>query len=493
MHLRLIRIFPILALLICVSVLLSIILPSKAASPSAQQAPVFRSTGQSSIAAQKVSTVTKPQVKGVAHGQISYRPAPGGRARVPAPQKVVRVPAPVHTNLTTKTQFEGQSENGWQPSDSNGAGGINNYIETVNEQWAVYSRTGSQQYETDFDTWFGQPSGTSLFDPVVTWDKTGSRFIFIVDSGSSLLISVAEQTNGLGNYCNYTFTTLSGYFADFEKLGVDADGVYFSVNLYGNNGSFTNELFFANRTQMESCQTASYTYWRDLTNPDGSIAFAIVPARQDSSSNGIEYLVNSYPGGACQLTLWKLKNTGTLSRKTVGTQCYSPPPPATQAGSSGTIDAGDNRLYQANFLGGKLTLDTVGSYDWGDGNGPVGIVEWFVLNASAGTVYSQGAFGTPGYWLFYPATIRNRAGNMLFVYNASGPSIDPSIWYVNQTLSGTQVLGSGASYYGTSGTSRWGDYESAWLDPSATSSIWITGQYAKGTNYWGTRAGRVVP
>jgi hypothetical protein len=123
----------------------------------------------------------------------------------------------------------------------------------------------------------------------------------------------------------------------------------------------------------------------------------------------------------------------------------------------------------------------------------VGIVEWFVLSASTGTVYSQGAFGTPGYWLFYPATIRNGVGNMLFVYNASGPSIDPSIWYVNQTLSGTQVLGSGVSYNGTSGTNRWGDYQSAWLDPSFGASVWITGQYANGTNSWGTRVARVLP
>jgi hypothetical protein len=451
----------------------------------------FQASGHGAIVPRKVSTSTIPQVKSTGQGTVVYRPAPGGYAHVPSPQNVARVSAPAHLNLTTKTSFEGQSYTGWVPSDSNGAGGTNNYVETVNEQWAVYSRTGTQQYETDFDSWFGYPAGTSLFDPVVQWDRVGSRFIFIVDSGSSLLISVAQQTNAVGNYCNYTFATPSGAFADFEKLGVNTNGIYFSVNVY--SSPFSNELFFANRTQMESCASVSYTFWNGLTNPDTSTAFAIVPAREESSTNGVEYLVNSYPGGACQLTLWKLTASAVLTRRTVATQCYSPPPPAKQAGSAGTIDAGDNRLYQADFFNGKLTLDTVGSNDFGDGNGPVGIVEWFVLNASTGTVYSQGAFGTPGYWLFYPATIRNSVGNMLFVYNSSGPSIDPSIWYVNQTLSGTLALASGASYYGTSGTARWGDYESAWLDPSAGASVWITGQYAKGTNFWGTRVARVLP
>jgi hypothetical protein len=49
------------------------------------------------------------------------------------------------------------------------------------------------------------------------------------------------------------------------------------------------------------------------------------------------------------------------------------------------------------------------------------------------------------------------------------------------------------SYNGTSGTNRWGDYQSAWLDPNAGATVWITGQYANGTNTWGTRVARVLP
>lgn len=480
--------------------LASSIISSHAASPvgatsqSTHQLSSFSPSGQGSVVPRNVSTFTTPQIQATGHGSVANLPGPGDRANVPSPQNVVRVPVPVNLNLTTNVKFEGQSYNGFEPSDSNGAGGLNNYVETVNAQLAVYSRSGSQQFKTSFKTWFGV-SGL-IFDPVVQWDKSGQRFLFIVNTGSSLLLSVAQQTGGIGHYCTYTFPTPSGDFADYEKLGVDTDGVYFTVNLYtGNPPVFTsNELFFANRTQLETCLIGSYTTWTTLKNPDGSVAFAIVPARQDSSSSNIEYMVNSYPNGACQLTLWKLTSSKSLSNSTVSTQCYSPPPPAKQKGSSGTIDAGDNRLYQANFLNGMLTLDTVGSFNFGDGNGPVGIVEWFVLNASSSTVSSQGSFGTPGFWLFYPATILNSAGHKLFVFDASGNTIYPSIWYVNQTLSGTQTLASGAGHYGTIGTARWGDYQSAWLDPTTTSpnSIWITGQYAKANNLWGTKVGRVT-
>lgn len=451
----------------------------------------FHPTGHGQVEGRMVSTKTIPQVKGTGRGTIPPRPAPGSRAHVPAPTHVVRIAAPAHSspNEVVKASFVGQSENGWQPSDSNGTPGTQNYMEMINEQFEIYDRSGNAQYGTSFNTWFNQ-SG-SLFDPKAVWDKRGGRFIFMVDTGSSLILSVAQQTNGVGNYCNYLFPTLSGYFADYPQLGVDENGVYFEANMYPNSGSVITELFDANRTELETCAGTSYTYWSGLTNPDGSYAFTIVPAVAYFLDNNTEYLVNSYPGGGCQLTLWSLTSSGNLSNIAVATQCYSPPPPAQQQGSSGTIETLDNRLYQVNYLKGQLSLATVGSYDFGDGLGPVGIVEWFVINASTATIQSQGNFGIQGYWLFFPAMITTGAGLRFFVFNASGPTIYPSIWAISGCLCDTISVAWGTSYYGTSGTARWGDYQSAWLDPvpnikKKLVTVWVTGQYANGTDNWGT-------
>jgi hypothetical protein len=493
----------ILTLLIGLTILVSIS-PINAASHSAHAANAanagrsFQANGHGQVVGRRLNTATTPYVKGTGPGVLPARPAPGGIAHVPSPANVAKAPAPTHspTNIVIKTSFAGQSYTGWVPSDSNGTAGTKNYFETVNEQFEIYSRSGSAQYGNSFNGWFGV-SG-SLFDPKVIWDKTGSRFIFLVDTGSSLILSVAQQTNGLGNYCNYTFTTLSGYFADYPQLGVDANGIYFGANMYPSSGSVIPELFYANRSQMETCVTVGYTYWYGLTNPDGSYAFTIVPSVAYSSDNNIEYMVNSYAGGACQLTLWKLTSGGSLSNVTVATQCYSPPPPARQAGSSGTIETLDNRLYQAIFYQGLMSLDTVGAHDYGDGLGPVSIVEWFVLKPATSSLSSQGSFGTQGYWLFFPAMVRTQLGKLLFVYNASGPSIYPSIWSVSGCLCDTIAVAWGASYFGTSGTARWGDFQSAWVDPvpnakGKLNATWVTGQYANGTNSWGTWADRLVP
>lgn len=414
-------------------------------------------------------------------------------ATIPPPQNVVSVPPPAGNDPNA---VEGIDFTGAPTSDATGTGGKSNYMETVNHQFAVYNFSGTLEYTATFDSWFQTPQNYPFHDPNVVWDNVGSRFIFIANTGSSLLLAVAQQSDAMGNYCNYKFPTVFGTGSDFDKLGMNDTGVYFSTNILNNQGAvISNELFSANRTQLESCSPTHYTYWSSLTNPDGSIAQAISPAVQDSNDGGTEYLVSSYPQGACTLTLWTLTNGTKLSNTSVDTQCYSPPPPARQKGSQALLNPDDSSLSHASYLNGLLTVVVQGSYDWKDGNGPVGIVEWFVLDASSASVVKQGAFGTAGVWLLYPAAITNKAGNMLFVYEVSGARIYPSIWYVNQTLKGTKALAQGNSYYGTNGEVLWGNYESAWLDHSGKHSneVWITGQYAKAPNAWGTKFGLVTP
>ena len=460
----------------------------------------YSPNGHGYVSPHRLSTSTTPQIKARGHGKIPVRAAPGGRKNVPGPQHVARVAAPVSADIANKVSFNGISDTGWYPSDSNGAAGLQNYLETVNEQFSIYSRSGTLQYSNNFNTWFGY-SG-SLFDPKVVWDNLGKRFIFEVDNnGSSLTLSVAQQTNGIGSYCNYNFGTLSGYFADYDQLGVDKNGIYFTANLYPNSGSVISELFYAPRKAMEACQGFNYTFYWGLQNADGSgYSFSVVPAVEHTNPGiNTEYLVNTNgPGGGNSVTLWWLQSNGSLFNFNIGTQGYSPPPAAKQKGSAGTIETLDNRLYQAAYANGVLSFDTVGSHDWGDGNGPVGIVEWFQINAASATLANYGAFGTPGYWLFFPAMDVNSLGHVLFVYNASGPTIFPSIWAVSGCLCDTIAVANGASYYGTSGTARWGDYQSAWLDPKPNKlgqmkGIWVTGQYDGATNLWATRTARLFP
>jgi hypothetical protein len=459
----------------------------------------FRPSGHGVVIPQKIDTAHLSQIH-VPHtaapksaaSDIQQPVASSSKpARIAHPANVISVPPPTSSDPTAKN---GLVKAGFKP-DANGAGGYYNYLETVNQSVAIDNRSGNRLMTATFQQWFGTTN--SYYDPVTMWDDIGGRFMFSVLQASSptIWISVAQQANATGKYCNYSFPTLNVH--DFDKLGVDQDGIYFGFNVLapGTNNVVNNELFFASRTALESCQPATYTSWTGLTNPDGTIAQAITPARQDSSTAGVEYLVNSIPAGACSLTLWTLTSNGNLSNTSVATQCYSPPPAAPQKGSTALIDAGDSSITQASYVNGLLTVDNTGSYDFGDGNGPVGIVEWYVLNPSTASIANQGAFGTPGFWLFYPSTITTANGHMLFVYNASGATIYPSIWYVNQNITNAIALYNGTSYYGKSGLSPWGDYQSAWPDTSMINdnAVWITGEYGKTATSWGTAFDLVTP
>ncbi len=493
--------------LLCLMILSSI-LPlawhARAASSSTQQGHNFQPSGYGVTSAKRVSTFTVPQIHAKNTGQALIYPHATMSTPVVAralttqnatPPEVVQVPPPSSTDPSAIT---GLSEDNQATADTNGAGGTENYLETDMVSLGIYDRSGNLEYTTTFQQWFGIK--VPYNDPLVIWDDQGNRFIFSVNVGYELLLSVAQQSNALGSFCNYAFPTPNNYGSDFEKLGVNWMGIYLGANLVepGTGNLLSNEMFMANRTQMENCkQKVSYISWTGLTNPDGSLAEAITPANEQSSGNGFEYFVNSLQFGGCQLILWTLNiYSHQLSNTSIPTQCYSPPTFAKQAGSTLRLGTGqDNSLTQASYLNGLVIVSLPGGYDWGDGNGIVTIIEWFVLNTSSASLLTQGAFGTPGFWLFFPAAVLTRTGHLLFVFNASGSTIDPSLWYVNQTFTNTTLLAQGNGPYQYGKGSPWGYYSSAWLDTTGQSpgSVWITGEYAQATNSWGSAFGLVTP
>ncbi len=495
------RSFSAILLFACLLCLLALpdILPVRATAPSTYAGQGIKPSGHGVVVPQRINTANLKQSKLTSSSHSSIARSASTSTSIPQnilpyPPNVVNVPAPTTTDATAMT---GQSVQNQPTADASGAGGVDNYMETVEGGIAIYTRSGTQQLTSTYQTWFNLPSA-QFVDPVTVWDDTGDRFIFsVIEQGTAnVLVSVAQQSDATGSYCNYTFAGLAN--ETFDRLGVDADGIYFSANILSTAGQVvSNELYSTSRTALESCQTATDTSWTALTNPDSTIAKAITPANEDGSTPGFEYLVDAFPAGACQVTLWTLTSANVLTRLTVPTQCYNPPPKAKQMGSSTTISTGDCSVTQASLVNGLLTFDNTGAYNWNDGHGSVSIVEWYVINPSKSMLSSEGAFGTPGYWLFYPSTITTANGHMLFVYSASGSSIDPSAWYVTQTMTGAMALANGTSYYTYSGqtVSPWGTYQSAWPDTDSinANAVWITGEYVASTNVWGTKFDLVTP
>ena len=358
--------------------------------------------------------------------------------------------------------------------------------------FSIYDRSGNLQYSNSFASWFhitpqGGGSGNVLFDP---WNE---RFVLVTNNTTSLLITVAQQSNALGGYCNYSFATGINppYRIGFQAVGVDETYLYVTTETDFLPGS-TN-LYQINLQQMESCSGVSSWSWMNVIDPNGQNARGLVPAMMYSynpaTELGTEYLVDASMGGGCSVTLWRI-NSHVLSNNTITTECYSAPPLAPDPGVPGTSLATTDGLFtmtQATYLNGLLDFALTTGYNWGGGNVTAGIA-WLKINPVAGTVSQQGIIATSGYWYFFPAMAQDFYGKTVIVFEVSSPAFYPSVWYLGQNADGSQqnalALAWGTNPF--SATILIGMYQSARFDNSESdhtaTQIWISGAYAAGSN-----------
>jgi len=87
----------------------------------------------------------------------------------------------VSTYPNVSPSFNGTYLSGVTPPDTTGAIGPDRYIETVNTQYAIYSRTGSQVNSGSLSSLTGIGGGLfgySLSDPQMMWDAKTQRFYY---------------------------------------------------------------------------------------------------------------------------------------------------------------------------------------------------------------------------------------------------------------------------------------------------------------------------
>ncbi len=443
----------------------------------------------------------------------------------------------VHNSPSTifYQSFQGLSEaNKTEPSDVNAATGPDNVVEAVNSAIGIYDRNSPNSLlsKTSLTSWFSY-SG-KIGDPKIIYDPWQGRFIIVAIPvttppvlNNNFFLSVSPQGgSALGSWCNYSGSIfLSGLLVDFPTLGVDNNGIYFSANLYtvdlsGNKSFTTSELFAASRIALESCNPSvslSSWYGSDLQDPDcftACASFTIQPALMwgAPSSGYYEYLLNARGGSLspCKLTYRKLDGAAMLLYPaiTINTNCYSNPPPAPQNGTTVKLDTGDRRLGRVSFVHGMLdAVLTSGNTRFSP---QYSVIDWFMIDGSnpdSPNLIHQGTIGISGIWYFYPSIQVDFNGNAIIVYNTSSSSTYESIYYIglssNGSLQGGKLLIGSHTYYDDFGrytgnsVARWGDFQSAILDPIDPNytKIWIAGQYARvnsnGQHYWSTEIAEV--
>src|SRR5262245_50252524 len=195
------------------------------------------------------------------------------RSNVPDP--VVQSVIPSLAAPTTGFNFAGIGRYSSWPSDSNGSVGNNQFVETVNSRYQVWSLDRATQVATPLlpspaqlnTLWSGfggacgayNPNGLDNSDPVVLFDKTAKRWLISNLTNPAIggfyyeCVAVSTGPDATGTYARYAFAVPNGRLGDQPHYGVWPPAAYFvtATEYESASGGYVAGLFAAmDRTKM---------------------------------------------------------------------------------------------------------------------------------------------------------------------------------------------------------------------------------------------------
>ncbi len=266
------------------------------------------------------------------------------------------VTTPTVVRLNKGGTKEAQANCGCQPPDTNGAINATRIVEAVNLTLTVYQRGGALVSRKSLASFF--PTSRSISDPRVMYDNAANRwiltFIPVPETSSTtpqLYLAVSTSSDPNGSYFKYTVSFSGGLYPpgtllDYPMLGQDANAAIISTNNFqlsssGNFNYINSAAFAIPKSAMYSGSGFSFSAF--------GVAFSTHPAvarGKPIHSYPKSYLVAANSSGG--FSLYYMTNTGgtpTMTLQgTTANSLWSPPPRASQPGTSTTLDALDGRL-----------------------------------------------------------------------------------------------------------------------------------------------------
>jgi hypothetical protein len=408
------------------------------------------------------------------------------------------------------------------PPDTNGAVGATQYVQWVNESFAVFDKSTGAIAEgfpkPGNAIWAGFGGGCQTNndgDPVAQYDKAANRWVMSQLSYSSLpymlCVAVSTTPDATGSYYRYAFSYGNTQFPDYPKVGVWPDGYYVSYNIFNNGITFAGSKVCAfDRLAMLAGSAATQQCFQ-LSNSFGGLLPSDLDGTTAPPASSPNFFLNF---GSNKLNLWKFHvdwtNTAntTLTGPTViavasfNPACSGGGTCITQPGTNQKLDSlADRLMYRLayrNRSGIESLLVNQSVAVGTNKRNQVTSVRWYELRNPNGTpaVYQQGTLSTSDSIHRWMGSIAmDKQGNIALGYSASSSSVHPSIRYTGRLVTdalGTMQtenliqLGGGSQ---TGGLSRWGDYSSMSVDPVDDCTFWYTTEYLKanGSFNWSTR------
>ena len=422
-------------------------------------------------------------------------------------------------NFTASTfRIDSDSE----PPDSDGAAGPVHFVEFINGRFSVFNKSDGVKVQTMTDLTFWNQAGVTfpntwdVTDPRIVYDPSSQRwFASEIDFDPSglintnrFLLAISATANPAGAWKAVTIPSDPGgnNSADFPTLGLDAQGVYLSGDMFDAN-SFPVAVTVVSLPKAALLNTSpstagltrfnnlSYTTRGEILQPvtcfDGSGHGNVL----STGSVGLDVNGNLVTNAA--LVSSQVQNpagpgSATLTSATrLSVSPYTAPPFPLQPDGSANLDNGDARFSAIVYEVAGVMYAVHGTQ--------VGVraaLRWYRIDPVQKTVLESGTLNDPTKDLFYPSIAVNPMGTVVIAYNASSASTFISSFAVIGTTSNgvtsfgqPLLLRSGAASYqrtDSTGTSRWGDYSATSVDPADPTRFWTIQEVPASQTAWST-------
>jgi hypothetical protein len=306
-------------------------------------------------------------------------------------------------------------------------------------------------------------------------------------------------------------------FGDQPTLGIDAFNIYSSTNEFSILGPQFNgaHVYAISKSDLVKHATkVHFVHYKNL-RIGGTLAASVQPALTNGPAPAEYFLSSLDPNGTGdnRIGVWALTNPSvvsaggrpTLSSVVIGSEAYAVPPPAAQMGSTSSLDSGDDRMQQTQFINGQIWGELATSVLVDVDDTPRAGAAWFRVTPhldgsriGSAAISGQGYVTSKGNDVLYPAIQADGNGHAAMVLTLTGPNRFASAAYAVLSSDGSEfgrpkVAAAGTGPYDPNAT-RWGDYSWAVLD-SASDSVWMATEYmppvssqtTDGKRNWGTR------
>ena len=445
------------------------------------------------------------------------------------------------SNDSRKTNFNQEFE----PPDQGLCVGNGYVLEPVNSAYRIF-RTNGKTLEgpTNVNDLFDQGSTQFTSDPRCYYDPTTNTWfatILFLSGGenpdgksSQLDIAVNSSGNPENIWTQYEVNTTDAggngcpCFGDQPTLGIDQDNLYVTTNEFSILGPQFNgaQVYAFSKKDLVGGLPAHFAHFSHL-HIGGTFAASVQPAittgkpnaefflsTQDSQA-GVKDATN---GAGSPIGVWAMTNrtalqhgsSPVLSSTLITSEAYGQPPAAAQKGATSTIDSGDDRMQQTQYINGTIWGEVTSSVTIAHDSTVRAGAAWFSVHPSlsnnhigASVIEHQGYVALAGNNVIYPAIQALPSGNAAMVFTVTGADHFPSAAYAvlgagQSSFGAIHIVADGTGPYAKTST-RWGDYSWAVIDPSGT-GVWLATEYIPALSSqtpdrlsnWGTRVFEVA-